>query len=300
MTPTEKTIRIAVVQAESSPADPQENVRILRTFAQQAAHAGCRAVCFPECFLTGYDPDHAGEKAIPSDSPVLRAVSETAKDLQIDILTGYMECSDASLQPAEPAKRSFFITHAVFYTDGRILPYHKTHLGAKEQKIFAPGDALMVFPLSCGLTAGFQVCVECHFPEITQTLSLQGAHVVFVPAASPGSAADRERIWKTIIPARAYDNRVYLACCNLIRKSDPSDKPSLPGGCIVCGPEGDFLAEDFGEMSGVTVFEVDPALLARFRSGDDSMRYRYYPGKRRPELYTAQQPVAFLFPWDRV
>ena len=44
MTPTEKTIRIAVVQAESSPADPQENVRILRTFAQQAAHAGCSAM----------------------------------------------------------------------------------------------------------------------------------------------------------------------------------------------------------------------------------------------------------------
>ena len=48
------------------------------------------------------------------------------------------------------------------------------------------------------------------------------------------------------------------------------------------------LAEDFGEMSGVTVFEVDPALLARFRSGDDSMRYRYYPDKRRPELYTTE------------
>ena len=103
-----------------------------------------------------------------------------------------------------------------------------------------------------------------------------------------GSAADRERIWKTIIPARAYDNRVYLACCNLIRKSDPSDKPALPGGCFVCGPEGEVLAEDFGEMSGVTVFEVDPALLARFRSGDDSMRYRYYPDKRRPELYTTE------------
>ena len=267
------TYRIGIVQIEAAD-DPYQNLTALRSFAQQAKAAGCGAVCFPECFLTGYDPNLAKEKAIPSDSPVLDAVTEIAAELQIDILAGYMESAT-----------DLYIAHAVFYPDSRRFVYHKTHLGAKEQKIFEAGDVLPVFSLSCGLTAGLQVCVESHFPEITQALSLQCADVVFVPAASPGSAADRERIWKTIIPARAYDNRVYMACCNLLRGDDPSGKPPLPGGCLVCGPEGSVLAEDFGGSPGLCVFDVDPALLARFRSDDDSMRYRYYPAKRRPELY---------------
>ena len=37
--------------------------------AQQAKEAGCSAVCFPEGFLTGYDPGHAQEYAIPQDDP---------------------------------------------------------------------------------------------------------------------------------------------------------------------------------------------------------------------------------------
>jgi hypothetical protein len=49
-------IRIGVVQTGSVPGSPEQNVQILRQFAQQAKEAGCSAVCFPEGFLTGYDP----------------------------------------------------------------------------------------------------------------------------------------------------------------------------------------------------------------------------------------------------
>ena len=325
-------IRMAVVQAAAIPGDPQQNIKTIRTFSEKAAAAGCSAVCFPEGFLTGYDPDNAAQFAISADAPALKEVSQIAAELQIDILAGYMELhilnaendftdpadphSDSSLPTAARSKSSFAITHAVFYPDGRILPCRKTHLGEKEQTIFDPGNVLQVFPLSCGVTAALQICVECHFPEITQTLSLQGAQVIFAPFASPGTPEDRRRIWQTIIPARAYDNRVVMACCNLLQEAagskqsasepfaddsdlsedhasakpalpkDPSSgKPALPGGCFVCGPEGEVLAEDFGGSPGLCVFEVDLAQLARYRIGDDSMRYRYYPAKRRPELY---------------
>ena len=166
---TANPVRIGVVQTGSVPGSPEQNLQILRQFAQQAKEAGCSAVCFPEGFLTGYDLGHAQEYAIPQDDPAVRAVSEIAAELGIDILAGYMEA----------AGRVFYINHSVFYPDGSVLPYRKTHLGDKERSIFETGGHLAVFPLSCGLTAGFQVCVECHFPEITQTLSLRGSQVIF-------------------------------------------------------------------------------------------------------------------------
>ena len=272
-------IRIGAVQAGSVPGGPEQNVQILRQFAQQAKETGCSAVCFPEGFLTGYDPGHAQDYAVPQDDPAVRAVSETAAELGIDVLAGFMEVSG----------RVFYINHSVFYPDGSVLPYRKTHLGDKERSIFEAGGHLAVFPLSCGLTGGFQVCVECHFPEITQTLSLRGAQVVFSPFASPGTPADRERIWKTIIPARCHDNRVYLACCNQVGRrpsAAPDDPaPEFAGGCLACGPDGSIAAEDFGGQPSLLTFDVDTDLLQRYRSEDPSMKYRYFPAKRRPELY---------------
>ncbi len=278
-------IRIGIVQTGSVPGNPEQNLQILHQFMQQAKEAGCSAVCFPEGFLTGYDPGHAREYAIQQDDPSLRAVSGMAAEFDIDILTGYMEVSGAS-SGSSPV---FYINHSVFYPDGSVLPYRKTHLGDKERSVFKAGDRLAVFPLSCGLTAGFQVCVECHFPEITQTLSLRGAQVVFSPFASPGTAEDRARIWRTIIPARCYDNRVYLSCCNQVGprpSADPNDPvPEFAGGCLACGPDGQIIAENFGGNSSLLAFEADTALLQRYRSEDPSMKFRYFPAKRRPELY---------------
>lgn len=268
------TIRFGAVQAGSVPGDPEANLRMMQDYSQMAKNAGCAAVCFPEGFLTGYDPNHAKEYAIAQDDPVLQAVTETAAALGIDILAGYMETAAAS----DGSGRVFYINHSVFYPDGTVLPYRKTHLGDKERSIFEPGDHLAVFPLTCGMTAGFQVCVECHFPEITQTLSLRGAQMIFSPFASPGTPADRERIWKTIIPARCYDNRVYLACCNQVGERFSS-------GALVCGPDGAVIAEDFSGSPLLLTFDADPALLQRYRSEDPSMKFRYFPAKRRPELY---------------
>ena len=66
---TANPVRIGVVQTGSVPGSPEQNLQILRQFAQQAKEAGCSAVCFPEGFLTGYDPGHAQEYAIPQDDP---------------------------------------------------------------------------------------------------------------------------------------------------------------------------------------------------------------------------------------
>lgn len=261
-------IPIGLVQAAAVP-EVEENLETLRRFAAEAAAAGCRAVCFPECFLTGYCPEEAESRSVTADSAAVRQAAAAAREYGLDILVGFME----------RAGEACHITQGIFRPDGSCDYYRKTHLGKKESIFFGSGDRLPVFPLSCGLQAGIQLCVENHYPEITQTLALKGAEVIFAPHASPKVSGDRETIWNKYIPARSYDNRVYMLCCNLW------DEARFGGGCLVTGPDGNIAASSFAEGEGLLVARIDRQLLARYRGGSGKPSGHFFPQRRRPELY---------------
>lgn len=259
--------KIALAQMAPS-SDVGDTLKTHCSLAAQAKQLGCTAVCFPEASLTGYLPEEAARCAIGADSPAIGQLSAAAQSLGIDLLVGYMEKGGGQ----------YYLTHTLLRPDGTRHDYRKTHLGEKEARFFAAGDRLDVFFLSCGLKAGFQLCVETHFPEITQTLSLRGAQVVFAPHAVPHDPQRRRKLWQTYIPARAYDNRVYAACCNL-------SGGRFGGGCYAVDPRGEAAAEYFERGEALCVFEADCALLDRLRGGEDGMSARYYPRLRKPKMY---------------
>ena len=278
-------ICIGLVQA-AAVGDVSQNMKTLRHFARKAAKEGCRALCFPEAFLTGYFPARAKELglrtdfaagcvSIPSDSAALTAaesfaeISSLACQLKLDLLVGFMEIF----------QERCYLTQGIFTAGGQRFFYRKTHLGQREQTFFSAGDSLEVYPLSCGLKAGVSLCCENHFPEVAQTLSLKGAHIIFAPHASPRASGSRETVWSRFIPARSYDNRIYMACCN------QQDEERFGGGCLVTDPKGDVIISCFEETPALICFDVDPEEVRRYRSPDGGMKYRYYPGLRRPDLY---------------
>lgn len=241
-------------------ADIHKNIETIAHYAQQAHDAGCTALCFPECFLTGYSREYAHVRAISIDSEVCDPVSELAFQFEMDLLVGFMERDEDDL----------YINHSIFYRNGKIRSYRKTHLGKRESEVFSAGDSLTVYPLSCGVKIGFQLCVETHFPEITQTLALRDAAVIFAPHAVPSIAGNREKLWNKYVPARSYDNRVYMACCNL-----PDDELSN-GGLLVTAPDGEILVSSYKNVPDLVTFEVDP---------EKDWKKHFFPDKRRPELY---------------
>lgn len=261
-------IRIGLVQTTSC-EDITKNLESLRTFVQQAQKSGCDVLCFPECFLTSYLPEHVSAFALDADSPILDTLSAVAAEFHMDLLVGYMErCND-----------KFFITHSIFKRDASRFFYRKSHLGAKEHNFFIPGDSLDVFDLSCGLRMGFQLCVETHYPEITQTLSLRGADIIFAPHAVPRVSGDRAALWKKYIPARSYDNRVYFACCN------QWDGLRFGGGCLVTDPTGEIVSSYFGDNAHLLLCDIDPELMTKYRPAENKPSKYYFPAKRRKELY---------------
>ncbi len=261
-------IRLGLIQA-SATCNAKENLESIRQFAAQGRAAGCAAICFPEAFLTGYFPEQAPELALQQDHPLLSQIGTLAQSLETDLLVGFMESAD----------NRCFLTHGIWRTDGTCGFYRKTHLGQKEQEYFCAGDKLDVFSLSCGLQVGIQLCVETHFPEITQTYSLSGAEVVFAPHASPMAPEKRRKLWETYIPARSYDNRVYMACCNLW------DPGRFGGGCMVTDPSGDILLSSFENAPGLLSFDINPEKIRAYHCSSPDKNHHYYPGRRHPELY---------------
>lgn len=261
-------VRLGLIQAAAG-SDAEQNLNTIRQFAAEGKAAGCVAICFPEAFLTGYFPERAAELALEKDHSLLSQIAGLARSLQMDLLVGFMEKNESRV----------FLTHGIWCADGTSHFYRKTHLGQKERTIFCPGDRLKVFSLSCGLRIGIQLCVETHFPEITQTYSLGGAEVIFAPHASPMPAERRRKLWAKYIPARSYDNRIYMACCNL------RDPIRFGGGCLVTDPRGDIPASSFEDASGLLSFDVAPEKVHTYHSSNPDKNHHYYPGQRHPDLY---------------
>jgi predicted amidohydrolase len=263
-----KIMKIGLVQA-SAAKDIWKNIDTIKTYVLDAKKQGCQVVCFPECFLTGYFPEEAEELAVLKNCKEINLLLDLAVSNEIDLLAGFMESE----------KHENYITHAVFKSNGEYEYYRKTHLGEKEALYFSEGDKLNVLNLSNGTKIGFQLCVEIHFLEITKALSLRGAEIVFAPHAVPRAAGNRKNIWGKIIPARSYDNRVYMACCN------QWDEEKFGGGCMITGPNGDVIAECFDDREALLVAEIDIEKIRRYHEKDAGKRYRYYPSMERRELY---------------
>ena len=244
-------VRIGLVHAAAG-GFPELTRRVL-----EARMRGCHAVCFPEAFLTGYFPKEAPLHALTREA--LQPVSRLAAETGVDILTGFLE----------EDRGNFYITQGLFRPDGQQFFYRKTHLGLREAETITPGEDLPVFPLSCGVGVGIALCVELHFPEIARTLAEKGALLILSPHAVPQKAGSREAIWSRLLPARSYDNRVYMACCNLW------------GGCMATDPRGDTVLSCFDADIPLAVFDLDPELAEALRAD----AFRYFPPRRRPELY---------------
>lgn len=257
----------------------EKNLKTLKKYALLAKNQGCTALCFPECFLTGYLPREAVHLAVTKDSFYINEIARLSAALQMDLLVGFMELEQHSdIQTNVTEVNRCYITHGLFLADGAAHFYRKTHLGSREKEYFSAGSSLNVFSLTCGMKIGFQICVETHFNDITQTLSLRGAQLIFSPHAVPRKAGSRQSIWEKYIPARSYDNKVYFACCN------QWDAEKFGGGALVTDPAGEIIASFYGDQEQLLTFSIEESAVLPADSHPLRGKY-YFPDKRRPDLY---------------
>ena len=81
------------------------------------------------------------------------------------------------------------------------------------------------------------------------------------------------------LPARAYDNSLFIIACNQTGKNKKG--LSFPGIAVIIGPSGKVIAKDLSGKEGMLVVDLMAKDLDRVRSH----RMRYFLPNRRPELY---------------
>lgn len=265
---------MALVQMRSLQGMLESNLEKMENYIDRAASDRVDIICFPEMCLQGYSRDKARFNSVRVPGEITGRIGRMAASRGIVVLAGMAE---------DGGKEKPYITQGVFFPDGRFEKYRKTHLGKSEIPHFTAGNDFPVF--SAGkVRFGIQICWDMHFPEVSTILSLKGAEIIFAPHASPVIVGDRIGIWMKYMAARAYDNSVYVAACNLV--GDDGCGQEFCGGALVVDPRGNPVARSCGGGEGMLVADLDPEIINTIRMKKaKSMRHSFYLDCRRPELY---------------
>jgi len=186
-----------------------------------------------------------------------------------------------------------FNTCLIYDRQGSLLGrYDKCHPTPGESQYSLPGNDLPVFQLDFG-TIGFMVCLELYFQEVARVAALKGAEIIFFPNQN---AEPSERIWETLVKARALDNCVYVVTSSF---GVPEGLPWHPGRNdghyehdgyyrnVIVGRDGHVIA-DGGYNVGMTTAEIDLDAKHHVYNiaayGCSDLRQHLFD-LRRPELY---------------
>ncbi|MBN1929595.1 MAG: carbon-nitrogen hydrolase [Chlorobiaceae bacterium] len=160
------------------------------------------------------------------------------------------------------------------------LVYRKAHLFYKERFVFEPGDT--AFPVirdeRLDLSIGIMLCYDWRFPEVSRVLALGGAELIACPSNLVTDA------WRKVMPARAIENKLYVAVANRCGTETRGEETLLFKGCsAVYDPWGETVALAGADGDRVLLAEIDPQ-PCRDKSFNE---FNDIFADRRPELYGA-------------
>jgi predicted amidohydrolase len=295
-----KNIKIATAQFENKSGDKAYNLSIIRQLSAEAVAKGAQVIAFHECSVTGYSfarrltRDGLAQiaESIPG-GPTIAKLTEYANEFNIAILCGLFEIDE---------KGDIYKAQVCVDKTGLIARHRKLHPFINEHIL--PGNSYTVFDLY-GWKCGILICYDNNVIENVRATALLGAKIIFAPhvtmctpSTRPGAGFVDPELWKNKaenqerlheefngskgrewlmkwLPARAYDNGIYVVFSNPIGMDDDQ----LKNGCsMIIDPYGDVITECLTLDNEITIAELDPENLTRAGG------YRYTRA-RRPELY---------------
>lgn len=261
-------LRTACLQAAGTPGEVETNLAELNDAAARAAAAGANVLVTPEMFLTGYALSPAELDRL-TDQPLFEEVCTTARRHSLSIVAGL------------PRRREDgAVTNCATLIDdnGEIRANHaKAHLyGDLDRNLFHPGDTTATLTTLHGIRVALLVCYDVEFPEATRLAALAGAQVALVPTAlmHPYSF-----VATTLLPARAWENQIYVAYANRIGTEIGTEgELTFVGHSAIYAPDGTALASA-DATPDLLIADMDTTVVERARAKNPYLR------DRREELY---------------
>jgi predicted amidohydrolase len=294
-----RDIRIGTAQFECKDADKEFNLSRIRELTREAVDKGAEIVSFHEGCMLGYSFVQALSRAelaalaepVP-DGPSVGRLMAISKEFHVPILAGLVEIDGDRLHNTYVAvgPQGFVARHRKIHT---FLTPHQT-----------PGDSFTVFDLE-GCRCGILICYDNNLPENVRITALMGAEIIFAPHVTcgtdspmPGRGKIPREVWDNRhrdpvrcrqeflgpkgrewlmrwLPARAYENGVYMVFSNPVGIDYDTVKPGL---AMILDPFGEILVESNRLEDDVVVGLLTVEKL-EVSSG------RRYLRARRPELY---------------
>ncbi len=293
-------LRLSTAQFENKSGDKIYNLSIIEKLAKRASEEGSKLIAFHECSITGYTFAQNLTKVqmlhlaefIPDGKSILKLIA-IAKKYNIVLLAGLFE---------KDLDDNLFKAYVCVDKNGLVAKYRKLHPFIN--RYLTAGDKYCVFEIE-GWKCGILICYDNNIVENVRATALLGASIIFMPhvtmctpSTRPGAGFVDPKLWENRdkdptslklefdgmkgrdwlmkwLPARAYDNAVYVVFSNPIGMDDNQ----LKNGCsMIIDPFGDILTEchSFEDSFATTIITGDKLTQAG--------GYRYMKA-RRPDLY---------------
>ncbi len=258
------SLTIALAQIDLELGHPEQNLATARAQAAQAHARGADILLLPELWASAYDLEHGAGHASALGTGMFAEIASVAREYDIAVVGSLLESDGIRL----------YNTATFVDREGnRLGAYRKLHLVPMldEDKYLTPGDAAPVLEGPFGPFA-LAVCYDLRFPELWRYYALAGARLVFLPAEWP---IQRIAHWRTLLPARAIENQIYVVGTNRVGTSKDQ---TFGGHSMVVNPWGEILVEG-DEHAALLFASIDLDLTAQVRERVPVFR------DRRPEVY---------------
>ncbi|MDY3619374.1 nitrilase-related carbon-nitrogen hydrolase [Agathobaculum sp.] len=216
-------------------ADNTQNLAVIARLVQKAAQSGARMLLLPEYsmfYAVSGQKARFSAAAEPLDGPFAAALSQLAQQHGVWLAAGLFERADAGLP---------YNTVVLFDDTGTLCAqYRKRRLFDKgvirESDACRAGEQPFAPVETPAGKLGILTCYELRFPEDARLQALDGAALLYVPAAwfdGPHKALQ----WRTLLAARAIENRIPVFGVT-------QNTPGLFTGCSAAfSPTGETLGD---------------------------------------------------------
>ncbi|RMC99630.1 carbon-nitrogen hydrolase [Clostridium autoethanogenum] len=259
-----KIVNVGLVQMNSKLGNVEENVKKAVNFIKQASYKKADIVCLPELFATGYNLDILKNQTnILGENYydfILKNISEAAKKYKVFVIAPFAE--------VRGIKGVLYNSAVLFDDEGNVLgSYAKTHLCGSEKLYYRKGSDYKVFNTKLG-KIGIIICYDAGFPEACRILALEGADMIFIPAAW---RIQDEYMWDLNLAQRALENVLFTIGVNRVGIEGDLH---LFGKSKVCAPNSSVIKELPKDLEEVEVVGIDLNDLSKFRSEIPYLRDR--------------------------
>lgn len=258
-------MRVAIVQLDTRPREVARNQDKIAEWCSQAVRQKVDFIQFHEVALTDYCEDVA-ELAEPVPGPCTKRIMELLRGTTLHVIVGI----------AERREDGIYNTAAIISGHGVVGVYSKTHLWHQpddpkrdEVRYYRPGNDLPVFDLG-GIRAGVMICFDGMFPEVSRTLALKGADLIFY-------LNNRTHIEEAQIRAIALMCGVDVIVSNRVGYSN---EHYVYGNSMMVEHGGNILTK-LWNREGMIIADLSTAETAKHKQST-----QWITG-RRPELYGA-------------